>query len=491
MKQAIENLIHYAIKNDVITARDTIYVRNQIYHLVRCELTEPFLQPQDITMPSDALDIILDACETKGLLDGSSVSRDLLDAKIMNIFTMMPSQVETKFFDLYKKNKRSAFTWYYDYMHHINYIRKNRILKNISFTTPSIYGHLDITINLSKPEKDPKSIILASKSVSSDYPKCLLCIENEGFAGHYKHDSRDQHRIIPLNLGNEIYYFQYSPYIYYQEHAIILSESHRPMKIDHKAFTNLLSLTDQCPGYFFGSNADLPIVGGSILSHDHYQGGFNTFPIENARTLKTWKKGDTKIAILHWPLSTIRLTSRYKDVLIEEAVHILDAWKNYSNHTLNIFNYTGDTSHQTITPVARKVKNSYQLDLLLRNNYTNDMYPLGMYHPHEDKWHIKKENIGLIEAMGLAILPSRLKDELNDVKDYLMHQKPLPERSLKHHLWAEKMRLMYQDQIQHIDTIIHYEIGQIFEGVLEDCGVFKQTSEGIKAFKSWIEASIL
>lgn len=491
MKQAIENLIYYALNHHLIALRDIIYVRNQIYHLLKCDLREPFLEPKEIQTPSEALDIILDACEQSGLLDGSKVSRDLWDAKIMNIFAMKPSQVDATFLTLYQKNPQDAFKWYYAYMHHLNYIRKDRILKNISFTTPSIYGHLDITINLSKPEKDPKSIILASKSPSTDYPKCVLCIENEGFAGHFTRDSRDQHRMIPLNLGDETYYFQYSPYIYYNEHAIILSESHRPMKIDRKAMTNLLSLTDQCPGYFFGSNADLPIVGGSILSHDHYQGGNYTFPIETAKAIKTWKKENYKISILRWPLSTIRLTSKHKHLLVDQAMHILASWKDYQNIDLNIINYSNETPHQTITPIARKVKKTYQLDLILRNNYTNETYPLGMYHPHEDKWHIKKENIGLIEAMGLAILPSRLHDELNDVKAFLLHNIPLPNHSLKHQLWAQNMKDMYTNQLMHIDAIIHYEIGQIFEGVLEDCGVFKQTKEGLKAFKSWIEDSIL
>lgn len=491
MKKSVENLIAYELKKGVIDSRDYHYVKNQIYHLLQLENDSSFIEPKDIKYPSDALEPILDELERKGILDGSKVSRDLFDAKIMDIFSMMPSLVEKHFYQLHGRSKKAATNWYYQYMQNLNYIRMDRIIKNKMNKVSSKYGNLEVTINLSKPEKDPKSIILASQSVSKDYPKCLLCIENEGFSGNFQRDSRDQHRLIKLDLNHEPYYFQYSPYIYYPEHAIVISEEHRPMVINQKTFANLLSLTDFFDSYFFGSNADLPIVGGSILSHDHYQGGHYRFPIEDAKKIKTWIKEDITYHILAWPLSTIRLEGIDKNQLVSQANDILKAWKNYGNSELMIYAKTGKTPHQTITPVARRKNDLYQLDLILRNNFTSKLYPLGLYHPHEDKWHIKKENIGLIEAMGLAILPARLKTELELVKVSLLENVSLHEEALKHENWVQELKSKYQFTKENIDQIINQEVGLVFEHVLEDCGVFKQDDKGIQAFTAFMEDYVL
>lgn len=491
MRKAIENLIHYEITQKVILDRDVNYIRNQLYHLLKLEMTSELPKPSSIEHPSDALEMILDELEEANILDGSKVSRDLMDAKIMNVFAKLPSDVERTFFRHYQKNPTAATDWYYNYMQALNYIRMDRILKNQSFTSKTDYGTLDITINMSKPEKDPKSIILASQTTSTAYPKCLLCAENEGFSGNFTRDSRDQHRMIKFNLGKDTYFFQYSPYIYYNEHAIVLSEIHRPMVINKQTFENLLTLCDMFEGYFFGSNADLPIVGGSILSHDHYQGGKHEFPIERAEILKTWEKGQITYQLLKWPLSTIRLISQSKDKLIHQATHILNQWKNYEHKELFLFPKTGDTPHQTITPVSRKKNGYYELDLILRNNYTNEAYPLGLYHPHEDKWNIKKENIGLIEAMGLAILPARLKKELEEVKNYLLNDTPLSASSVIHQNWANAIKMKTTVTKENVDDIIKHEIGIVFEHVLEDCGVFKQDEKGLTAFQSFIEGLLL
>lgn len=491
MKQYIEDLINYELCRSVIDIRDYHYVKNQIYHLLRIDPDSTKVNPVKIKHPSDALEPILDALEKIGVLDGSQIARDLMDAKIMDIFARMPSDIEMYFYQLHSHKGDRATHWYYHYMQDLNYIRMDRILKNISFKTPSKYGYLDVTINLSKPEKDPKSIILAGQSVSNDYPKCVLCIENEGFSGNFQRDSRDQHRLIEIELDQESYFFQYSPYIYYNEHSIVISEEHRPMAIDNKAFKNLLKLTDFFDGYFFGSNADLPIVGGSILSHDHYQGGRYHFPIEDAKILKSWKKESITYHILAWPLSTVRLESNDLNDLVDKAGEILKAWKKYENNELRIYAKSGDTPHQTITPVARKVHGIYQLDLILRNNFTNSTYPLGLYHPHEDKWHIKKENIGLIEAMGLAILPARLKTELELVKAHLLDNVELVSDAKKHESWIQHLKSNYQFTKDTIDEIINHEIGNIFEAVLDDCAVFKQNKVGIQAFTQFIEECIL
>lgn len=488
MKQHVENLILFEIKNGIITSRDYVYVKNQLYHLLNLTVTPETIAPEPITLPSDALEPILDELERLNVLDGSVVARDLFDAKIMNVFASIPSVVQNHFDHLYQHSSTKATNWFYNYAKNLNYIRYDRILKNVSYETHTKYGNLQITINLSKPEKDPKSIALAGKTTSTQYPKCLLCVENEGFSGNYQRDSRDQHRLIELDLNQEKWYFQYSPYIYYPEHAIVLSQTHRPMVINETTFRNLLDLVSKFDGYFFGSNADLPIVGGSILSHDHYQGGKHHFPIEDAKTSRSWNLNDVTIESLIWPLSTIRLKSKHKASLVTLATSILNIWRHYNNFDLEIHAFTGDIPHQTITPIARFKNGLFELDLVLRNNRTTDTYPLGIYHPHSDKWHIKKENIGLIEAIGLAILPARLIQEKNYLFDSFKHQTPLHQDALKHETWFRKLVDTYSLTPQNFDQILNQEIGLVFEKVLEDCGVFK--SNQIAQFNQFIEEEI-
>lgn len=481
MKQAIENLIQYEIHHQIIDVRDYTYVKNQLYRLVDLEPTNEMIEPQMINFPSDALDVILDALEKTGKLDGSQTARDLFDAKLMNVFAVLPSVVEFKLKYLKPEDKMH---WLYQYARSLNYIRMDRIVKNKSFHYDSEFGQLQITINLSKPEKDPKSIANALKVKQSDYPKCVLCKENEGFSGNAARDSRDQHRLIKFELHNEPWYFQYSPYIYYNEHAIVLSDEHRPMHIDTATFSNLLTLTDKFEGYFFGSNADLPIVGGSILTHDHYQGGRHTFPIENASVIKAYQQDDVTIELIKWPLSTIRLRSNDQLKLISKADHVLKHWKAYNNNTLNIKAFTDNERHHTITPIARKLNDEYELDLVLRDNHRSDKHPLGIFHPHEDKWHIKKENIGLIEAMGLAILPKRLVSELDEVKRYVKDGIQLSEKASIHQPWIESIKDKLD--LKNLDESLHQAVGHVFEQVLVDCGVFKLNEQGIKAFDAFI-----
>jgi len=473
MRQHVENLLVYALENELILERDVHYIRNQIYHMLGLQ-HQTLPKPKPINYPSEALNPILDELEKTGRLDGSQIARDLFDAKIMNTMIMKPSDVEKMFFELKRESNRHATRWFYTYMQKANYIRMDRIQKNKKFSIQSSYGQLDITINLSKPEKDPKSIILASQQESTSYPKCLLCIENEGFPGDYTRDSRDSLRLIHIELQGEPWYFQYSPYIYYNEHAIVLSARHRPMKINEMLFNHLFALCKMFDGYFFGSNADLPIVGGSILSHDHYQGGADHFPIEDAKALRSWLHQGIQYTILKWPLSTLRMTGKNESYLVAQAMKVLKAWRHYNHEALNIRSHTDDIPHHTITPIVRKDKDMFILDLILRDNQTSEQYPLGIFHPHQDKWHIKKENIGLIEAMGLGILPGRLDQEMNDVKAYILDGKPLLGRSIKHQGLADNIKSNPSFKPEIIDQAIEEAIGSVFVGVLEDCGVFKQ-----------------
>jgi UDPglucose--hexose-1-phosphate uridylyltransferase len=477
IEQAIADLIAYEVKQGVINDRDIVYVKNQLYKLLDLTVDESkILEPKDLIYPSDALNIILDDLEKRDILDGSSIGRDLFDSKIMNIFADKPSVVEKIFDRLYQSNPRDAMLWYYNYAQSLNYIRMDRIAKNQEFSAHTPSGNLQITINLSKPEKDPKSIMMQAKQQATSYPKCVLCVENEGFAGHATRDSRNQHRLLKFNMNGDNWYFQYSPYIYYNEHAIVIQEKHQPMKISALTFKNLIDLTNRFEGYFFGSNADLPIVGGSILSHNHYQGGHHNFPIQDASTFYEEDRKTYKLELLNWPLSTIRLSSKDKDVLVEKASLILDAWKKYKNDALDIVAYTNTTRHHTITPVVRKENNIYSMYLILRDNHTSDKHPLGVFHPHEDVWHIKKENIGLIEAIGLAILPKRLVEELDAVKAYVLEGRTLNDAFQKHESWAISLKETYQAD-QDIDQFIQEQVGLKFERVLADCGVFKMNKD--------------
>lgn len=484
MKQNVENLIHFQIKRNIITSRDYVYVKNQLYFLLDLILDYEVLKPEEISYPSDALDAILDILEKQGKLNGSQIERDLFDAKIMNVFASLPSTVQKTFESVQNIDKTSATDFLYNYAKSLNYVRTNRTDKNIWFESKSKYGKLEITINLSKPEKDPKSIAMAAKQESTAYPKCVLCKENEGFSGNTQRESRDQHRLISFDLLGEEWFFQYSPYIYYNEHAIVFSGEHKDMKISELTFKRLLTLTEKFNGYFFGSNSDLPIVGGSILSHEHYQGGKYTFPIEHASSLKTFNKNNVTVDLLNWPLSTVRLRSTNKDELLEIANDILHSWKAYSNDKLNLKAFTNEIPHHTITPIARIKNGEYELDLILRDNQTSEQHPSGIYHPHSDKWNIKKENIGLIEAIGLAILPARLLSELKEVKEHIINNQPLTEKSLKHQDWLDKFKNKATND--NIDEIINQELSNTFEAILEDCGVFKINNEGTTAFINFI-----
>ncbi|WP_162146922.1 UDP-glucose--hexose-1-phosphate uridylyltransferase [Acholeplasma granularum] len=474
MKANVESLIQYEIKKGVISKRDYTYVKNQLYYLLNLDLSMDKIDYIKIDHPSEALKPILDQLVSDNVIEDFKTNRDLFDAKIMNIFASLPSVVENKFHLIKKTSSKDATNFLYNYAKSLNYIRFDRILKNISFDYKTKNIQLQITINLSKPEKDPKEIIAQAKAIQSNYPPCVLCKENEGFSGNMNRDSRDQHRLLELNIENKKWYFQYSPYIYYNEHAIVLSEKHEPMRISKDTFINLLSLVDQFDSYFFGSNADLPIVGGSILSHEHYQGGRHKFPIEDAKSIYELKYGDVNVNLLNWPLSTIRLKSTNKANMIHLSTKILESWKTYSNPELNIYSNTLHTPHNTITPIARFKNGLYELDLVLRNNRTTDMYPNGIFHPHEDKHHIKKENIGLIEAIGLAILPARLVEEIYDLRNYYFNHIPLPEKSMVHKTWFDSLLKKYEFTQNNFDEIIKFEIGKVFENVLIDCGVFKK-----------------
>lgn len=471
MKQDVENLINYAITNNVIEVRDYRYVKNQLYHLLKLEGSNEKITPLKIKHPSDALNNILNKLVRAKELEDNIVARDNFDTKIMNVFTKMPSIIQKEFDQARKENIQAATTALYNYAINTNYIRQDRIDKNIYFAGKSKYGDLEITINLSKPEKDPEAIKAAAASKSTNYPYCVLCPENEGFSGNARRDARDQHRLIKFNLLDETWYLQYSPYIYYQEHLIVLKEEHEPMRINEKTFKRLLNLVKIFPHYFFGSNADLPIVGGSILNHEHYQGGRHAFPIEKAEVLHQETKDGVSFNIINWPLATIRLKSQDIDKLVLYANKIFEGWKKYDNKELNLKSKTKDESHHTVTPIARFKNETYELDLILRSNITTLKHPLGLFHPESSKWHIKKENIGLIEAMGLAILPGRLLTEFAELKEYLFNGKAFSENALKHQEWLST----FKDDVNltNYDAVINSELVKKFASILEDCHVFK------------------
>ena len=435
---------------------------------------------------------MLDYAVKVGLIEDNITERDLFDTKIMNCIMPRPSEVVNKFYQLYDENKQKATQYFYDLSIHSNYIRKARTDKNIKFSHYYKYGDIQISINLSKPEKDPKEIAKAKLAKSTGYPKCLLCKENVGYAGNMNHPARQTHRIIPLDLNGKTYNFQYSPYVYYNEHCIIFNNEHVPMVINRQTFENLFTFIEKFPHYMIGSNADLPIVGGSILTHDHYQGGNYEFPIQRAEVLKTLTSDDyenTIIEVIKWPLSTIRLTSESKDELIALSNKILEAWRNYNAPVLDIISHTGDTPHNTITPIARKKGDKYQIDLVLRNNRTSDQYPDGIFHPHQESHHIKKENIGLIEVMGLAILPARLKDELQLLSDCLLNKiniKDYPQLE-KHYDWYLKLLDEFTITEDNVTDILKEAVAIKFVTVLEDAGVFKMDQQGIDALTSFVE----
>ncbi len=493
----IKQLVEYGVANKLIEEEDRIYTTNIILEMLKLEnYTEPETVKR-IETPSDleeTLTGILDYAVEKGIIaEDSVVLRDLFDTKVMNALLPKPSQVIQTFYEKYKISPREATDYYYDFSRASDYIRTYRIEKDVKWIKTTEYGDLDITINLSKPEKDPKMIALAKTMAASSYPKCQLCMENEGYAGRINHPARENHRIIPIEINGSKWGFQYSPYVYYNEHCIVFNGQHVPMKIEKDTFKKLFSFIRQFPHYFVGSNADLPIVGGSILSHDHFQGGNYTFAMTKASVeTKVTFAGyeDVEAGIVKWPMSVIRLNGTDSDRIIELADRILSAWRGYTDEEAFIYAETDGEPHNTITPIARMHDGRYELDLVLRNNITTKEHPLGLYHPWEEFHNIKKENIGLIEVMGLAVLPARLKDEMEELKSALVSGADISqiENISKHESWVQSFIGKYASITKdNADKILRDEIGDVFAKILECAGVYKRTEEGKAAFLKFIE----
>ena len=485
---AVSKLATYALRTGLIEDSEYTWAVNTILDVLKIDrYTDPGQDWGEIDLAA-VLDELLDDAHARGVLaENSVVYRDLFDTELMGRLTPRPAQVIGRFQSLYAENPQKATDWYYKFSQDTNYIRRDRIAKDIQWKAPTGYGELDITINLSKPEKDPKAIAAARNLPASNYPQCLLCASNEGYAGRVNHPARQNHRIIPISIHGAPWFLQYSPYVYYNEHCICLNREHVPMKIDRACFGKLLDFVRQFPHYFVGSNADLPIVGGSILAHDHFQGGRYTFamekaPVETPFTFPGFE--DVEAGIVKWPMSVIRLDCADPERLIELADRILTAWRGYTDEAATIFAETDGVPHNTITPTARMREGRFELDLVLRNNLTTPKHPLGLYHPHAELHHIKKENIGLIEVMGLAVLPARLKDELAAVADALVSGADLraDERTEKHAAWAEGFRDRYTITADNALEIVRKETGLVFAQVLEHAGVYKRTAEGQEAF---------
>lgn len=490
MNTKINQLINYGLENQMISLYDVDYSINMLLDLFKLDCFErTTVEKIDYYL---LIEDMLDYAVRTGLIEDNITERDLFDTKIMNCIMPRPSEVVNKFYQLYDENKQKATQYFYDLSIHSNYIRKARTDKNIKFSHYYKYGDIQISINLSKPEKDPKEIAKAKLAKSTGYPKCLLCKENVGYAGNMNHPARQTHRIIPLDLNGKTYNFQYSPYVYYNEHCIIFNNEHVPMVINRQTFENLFTFIEKFPHYMIGSNADLPIVGGSILTHDHYQGGRHRFPMQDASVIKEMEiKGyeNIKVQMLNWPLSTLRLTADDKEVLVDLSDKILNHWINYDDVSCDILSHTNDVRHNTVTPIARMDNNRYQIDIVLRNNRTNDEHPLGIFHPHAKHHHIKKENIGLIEVMGLAVLPARLKDELECLKLCLLKKKCIDDlESLKKHKeWFEYLQTLEFDE-QSIDEFIEKEVTKKFVSVLENAGVYKMNQKGIEGFTRFVDS---
>ena len=493
LQKNIKKLVTYGLDKKLIEPEDKTYTINQYLEVFRLdEYDDPDITGEEIVLP-EILDRLTDAAYDRYIIKSDDiVTRDLFDTKLMGIMTPKPSQVIKEFRTYYEESPKKATEFFYEFSQDTNYIRRDRVKKDMKWKVNSPYGDIDITINLSKPEKDPKAIAAAKNAKQSSYPKCQLCMENEGYAGRMNHPARQNHRIIPLTINDRKWGFQYSPYVYYNEHCIVFNGQHVPMKIDRAAFTKLFDFVKQFPHYFLGSNADLPIVGGSILTHDHFQGGHYEFAMERAEIEKEFTipgYEDVKAGIVHWPLSVIRIQSKDEKRLIDLADHILKKWRGYTDEEAYIFAETEGEPHNTITPIARKKGDMYELDLTLRNNITTEECPLGLYHPHNEYHHIKKENIGLIEVMGLAVLPSRLKAEMEHLSQCLIKGEDIVSKEdlKKHAAWVEEIKEKYTDINEgNVMDILKEEIGQVFVKVLEDAGVYKYNEEGRKAFDRFI-----
>ena len=485
---AVKALVQYALKTGLIEEGEEIWAENTVLDALKAD-SFPEAEVSEDAPLSDIL-----AALTEYAIPGESVVyRDLFDTEIMGRLTPRPGQVRAKFAALRAWSPREATDWYYRLSCDTNYIRRDRIAKDVQWKAPTEYGDLDITINLSKPEKDPKAIAAARNLPASAYPRCMLCAENEGYAGRVNHPARQNHRVVPITINGSDWFLQYSPYVYYNEHCICFNKIHTPMKIDRACFKKLLDFVSQFPHYFVGSNADLPLVGGSILAHDHFQGGRYTFAMEKAPVeTKISFPGfeDVDAGIVKWPMSVIRITSPEPERLVELADRILCAWRGYTDEAATIFAETDGTPHNTITPIARRRGEDFELDLVLRNNLTTEEYPLGLYHPHQELHHIKKENIGLIEVMGLAVLPSRLKEELAAVAETLASGGDLRASELteKHADWAESFRDKYDITAENALDIVKRETGKVFARVLEHAGVYKRDGAGKAAFLRFIES---
>lgn len=489
---AIEALVLYGIQTGLIDHNESVYTRNRLLDVLHEDGFEA-AEPMNGALP-DILKVLTDHAVQKGLCADTSESRDIYDTRLMNCLTPRPGEVNRRFFALYAQSRQAATDWFYRFSGDVNYIRRDRIARDRRWKVQSEYGEIDITINLSKPEKDPRDIAAAGKAKTTAYPLCQLCVENVGYAGRIGHPARANHRVLPIDICGEEWFFQYSPYVYYNEHCIVFNGDHIPMVISKKAFEKLFDFVRQFPHYFVGSNADLPIVGGSILSHEHFQGGRYTFAMERAESEYCFAvKGYEDIAcgIVKWPLSVIRLRGCDSGRLVELAAMILDKWRGYTDESVNILSETDGVPHNTITPIARRRGEDFELDLCLRNNLTTDEHPLGLFHPHAQRHHIKKENIGLIEVMGLAVLPSRLQKELELLEAFIAEGRDIAgEASIaKHADWANSFAEGLKGQPREvIREILEKEVGKVFLHVLEDAGVFKRDKKGKAAFLRFIES---
>ena len=494
LNKNIRDLVAYGMKTGLVPACEKNYTSNLLLDLFHeDEYEEPVEEPvcEELEL---ILKELLDEAVKREIIEDSIGYRDLFDTKIMNCLMPRPAQVQETFWKKYEESPQTATDYFYKLSQDSDYIRRYRIKKDRKWTVDSEYGTIDITINLSKPEKDPKAIAAAKNAKQSSYPKCLLCMENEGYAGRMNHPARENHRIIPITVNDCPWGFQYSPYVYYNEHCIVFNGQHVPMKIERNTFVKLFDFVKLFPHYFLGSNADLPIVGGSILSHDHFQGGHYTFametaPMEEMVTIPGYE--DVEAGIVKWPLSVLRIRSKDEKRLINLASHVLEVWRGYTDEEAFVFAETDGEPHNTITPIARKKGEFFELDLTLRNNITTKEHPLGVYHPHAQYHHIKKENIGLIEVMGLAVLPARLKTELELLGEYLVEGKDPAEHELleKHAAWVKEFLPKYESITkENVMDILQEEVGQVFVHVLEDAGVYKCTEEGRKAFKRFLAA---
>ena len=492
--KSIKQLVNYGLKEGLLEKEDEIFTINSLLELLKLDEMEEVTCDFEEKALEEILAGILDYAVEKGIIEDDITSRDLFDTAVMSKLLPRPSEVIKKFWKLYEKSPKEATDFYYKFSQDTDYIRRYRVCKDQKWVTPTEYGDIDITINLSKPEKDPKAIAAAKLAKQSGYPKCLLCVENEGYAGRVNHPARQNHRIIPVEINQSTWGFQYSPYVYYNEHCIVFNSQHIPMKIEHDTFCKLFDFVKQFPHYMVGSNADLPIVGGSILSHDHFQGGNYEFamakaPVETEFSVRGFE--DIKAGIIKWPMSVIRLSGKDTDRIIALADRILDSWREYTDEEAFIYAYTEEEPHNTITPIARKRGEDYEIDLVLRNNITTKEHPLGVYHPHAELHHIKKENIGLIEVMGLAVLPARLKQEMEELSRAIIKGEDIRKNETleKHADWVEKFLPKYDAVTEeNIMKILQDEIGAVFSRVLEDAGVYKRNEEGKKAFLRFIES---